>query len=437
MAVGVVVTMQVGEEVKRTALGQVLESRTFARCDQLKHFLRYVCDLELAGRGAEIHEYLIGVEALGRPKDFSPQDDSTVRSRAYSLRQKLQEYYEHESPEAPIRIELPKGSYNPLFVEASSTTQRGESRPSDVPAHPSQSAGRPMRSLAISFAAGAALMALLWVTTAWLNHRNSAKATIDPIVTEAWGPLARPNANVAVCVSSPPHLHLQAYADGPAGVPFHNPLLLPATPEITAFYESFRLSKPGTPVYMWRTTNSTLLGVTLGVAGAVRTLASLGASFEVIPEKVAGQLALRGRNIMRFGSPLDSSEIAFDLSRVPFSISFDPSIGEEVISGKPSGKPVRVFIPKRDRDMTYGLLTVMPTDDSSGSRTVIGSGISSAGTHAAIEFFRSPRHLRELKSRLNAEGYRSFPRAYQVIVQCVAMNSVEINFTYVAHFVMK
>lgn len=38
------------------ALEAVLKSRTFARSDQLQGFLRYICEMELAGRGNEITE---------------------------------------------------------------------------------------------------------------------------------------------------------------------------------------------------------------------------------------------------------------------------------------------------------------------------------------------------------------------------------------------
>src|SRR5258706_100322 len=54
--------------------------------------------------------------ALHRPADYSPGEDSSVRSRAHALRRKLQEYYEAEAPDAELRIELPKGSYRPIFV---------------------------------------------------------------------------------------------------------------------------------------------------------------------------------------------------------------------------------------------------------------------------------------------------------------------------------
>src|SRR5262245_23286640 len=102
---------------KQAALDAVLRSNTFARADQLKSFLKYVCEMEIAGHGHELSEYMIGVEALGRPSQYSPGDDSAVRNRAFALRKKLQEFYEREKPDAPISIELHKGSYCPRFIE--------------------------------------------------------------------------------------------------------------------------------------------------------------------------------------------------------------------------------------------------------------------------------------------------------------------------------
>ena len=44
------------------------------------------------------------------------EDDSSVRRRAYALRQKLEEVYAKELTDAPIRIDVPKGSYVPRFI---------------------------------------------------------------------------------------------------------------------------------------------------------------------------------------------------------------------------------------------------------------------------------------------------------------------------------
>ena len=104
------------ESDKRAALEQVLTSATFVRASQVRNFLRYICEMELRGLGHTLHEYLIGVEALGRPNAYSTDEDSSVRRRAYALRRKLDEVYAVELAEAPIRIVVPKGSYVPFFV---------------------------------------------------------------------------------------------------------------------------------------------------------------------------------------------------------------------------------------------------------------------------------------------------------------------------------
>ena len=104
------------EAEKHAALDEVLATAGFERADQLRSFLRYIGEKEIAGRGAELSEYVIGVEALGKPPGYSTGDDSSVRKRAHDLRQRLDELYAGPLAGARVRIELPKGRYAPRFV---------------------------------------------------------------------------------------------------------------------------------------------------------------------------------------------------------------------------------------------------------------------------------------------------------------------------------
>lgn len=108
--------MAIEATAKRDALDGVLKSESFARSESLRAFLRYVCEAEIEGRAQELTEYVIGVDALGRPPGYSPAQDGAVRNKAYELRHKLARYYEVENPKAPIKIEIPKGGYAPRFV---------------------------------------------------------------------------------------------------------------------------------------------------------------------------------------------------------------------------------------------------------------------------------------------------------------------------------
>lgn len=121
----------ISNEEKRLALTRVLESRTFGRSDQLRAFLRYVCEAELEGRANQLNEYALGVSVLGRPEGYSPAEDSSVRSRAYELRNKLKSYYQTEAPDDPIQIEIEKGAYVPRFQRRAPAEPE---RPAEPPA---------------------------------------------------------------------------------------------------------------------------------------------------------------------------------------------------------------------------------------------------------------------------------------------------------------
>src|SRR5882672_7170241 len=124
----------VSDRDKQRALELVLQSRTFVRSEQLRAFLRYVCSMEIEGRGEQITEYRIAVEALGRSEDYTTTEDSAVRNRAHALRVKLEELYTKEAPDAPIRIDFFKGSYRPHFVVHQPLGQNGSLAPVTTPA---------------------------------------------------------------------------------------------------------------------------------------------------------------------------------------------------------------------------------------------------------------------------------------------------------------
>jgi hypothetical protein len=81
---------------------------------------------------------------------------------------------------------------------------------------------------------------------------------------------------------------------------------------------------------------------------------------------------------------------------------------------------------------TYGLITVLPSNSTTNHqhRTIIFSGINSAGTQAAAEFFTSPDNLLLLKRQLEKDGHRTFPPAYQVVVSSEIVDNILVNFKY-------
>ena len=66
-------------------------------------------------------------------------------------------------------------------------------------------------------------------------------------------------------------------------------------------------------------------------------------------------------------------------------------------------------------------------------RTVVLSGLTSAGIQAAAEYFASPHHLLEFQNRLKAEGQSAIPSAYQIVIKATANAWLPLSFQYETH----
>jgi hypothetical protein len=103
-------------EAEREECEWLLTSGALCRPGNLTRILRYVCEEYFQGRADQLKEYTIGVEALGRRKEFDPQTDTIVRVTVHALRKRLVEIYQNEGADRAVRLILPRGSYAPSFI---------------------------------------------------------------------------------------------------------------------------------------------------------------------------------------------------------------------------------------------------------------------------------------------------------------------------------
>jgi hypothetical protein len=177
------------ESEKRAALDFALQSESLCRSDRLKSLLRFICEAEFAGRQEQLTEYEIAVSALGRRKDFSSLEDSTVRSRAFELRQKLERLYSVEAPEYPVHILIPKGSYRSRFLRHQVPDAESPlvSTPTISPPAPDELQKRLRWILpTVSFACGVLLTISVWLGTRYLPMTPAHLVASNP-----WSPELR------------------------------------------------------------------------------------------------------------------------------------------------------------------------------------------------------------------------------------------------------
>jgi Tol biopolymer transport system component len=108
---------QIRGEAIRAAVSRLLASPEFAQSERMQRLLQYLIGAVLDGRGGELKETVIGVDVYGRAPGYDPKIDGIVRTEARRLRLKLGEYYGGAGASEPIRIDLPKGGYVPVFEQ--------------------------------------------------------------------------------------------------------------------------------------------------------------------------------------------------------------------------------------------------------------------------------------------------------------------------------
>jgi hypothetical protein len=96
-------------------LQRVVESTPFRRATRLRDFLVYVGN-EALNDVEEIHEQQIGIAVFERPIGYDTAQDNIVRVNAMEVRKRIELYFANEGKEESLVLEIPRGTYIPLFV---------------------------------------------------------------------------------------------------------------------------------------------------------------------------------------------------------------------------------------------------------------------------------------------------------------------------------
>jgi hypothetical protein len=94
---------------------RVVASPQFSKSERLSSFLLFVCRLSLLGQNHKINEQNIGRAVFERKADYDTAVDGIVRTHASRLRQRLEQYFDEYGQDETLLLEMPPGSYVPVF----------------------------------------------------------------------------------------------------------------------------------------------------------------------------------------------------------------------------------------------------------------------------------------------------------------------------------
>jgi hypothetical protein len=107
---------------KRWQLVQrIVSSPPFQKSTRLRDLLHFITEQTIHGKAHELTEQHIGNALFHKPSDYRPLEDSSVRVHVRQLRLKLHEYFNEDGRNEPVILDIPKGSYAPVFRTALKT----------------------------------------------------------------------------------------------------------------------------------------------------------------------------------------------------------------------------------------------------------------------------------------------------------------------------
>jgi hypothetical protein len=446
----------IAREEVQVALGRILDSKQFVHAPKKQKFLRLLSEFYVQGRVGELNEYLIGREVFDRDEQYNPADDPIVRVGAHDVRKKLELYYQHDGAEDDIRLEIPVGSYEPVFRRRRSIESEAPSAPpreelpqvvaapapvlhlnpsvvaNDVALPAEPVAGRWRSAIVLGAFSGLLLVAMgylgwsNWALRQQVAERNGVREFAGAV----WQPILETEKPALLVLSNPTVYRLGNAGDLPAAV--KNSVSL--TPEqaralAAAHQDNFAIRNlTPDPRLVASVGTYTGIGEAIGAQRVTDLLRTAGKSVLLKRSRTMSAEDLKDHPAILFGS-VWSNEWSGKLPQMEDFVY----TGRATIENRgPREGEAREYQSKFDVQTgrlieDYALVTLKPGLGDESPLMVL-SGLRSAGTEAAAEFVTNRNHLGELNRRLIEAGS---PRHYQVLLRVGVENGIPTTISIV------
>jgi hypothetical protein len=434
----------------------ILASNTFKVSATLQQLLEFLAERSVLGNAAEIKEYTIGIEALGRKQDFDPKTDPIVRVQMHRLRQKLREYYDSEGRGDSVLVDLPRGHYVLRFVvlptprasgssfEALVEPERGEMPPAGhkfeaetLPLGSRLRVGRWFSNWAATGSLGL-LCFLLGAGTSWhflarQPARNSARPapSAEP-VTNFWNSLLASDPKPIISYADAVFLldnsnDLFRYRSGPVAP--RGALVDPYLARQDAS-DPFLAAQAG-PLYYENGYTGT--GELQAVARLVQLLTRMGKVPTILSSREITADDLQQHTVIFLGSPSQNPAVA----QLPANgdLRFEAPApdheiwGESIVSLHPTSGQAAEYQTERDPGTgvlksDFGLFSVQP-GILPGHFLIVMAGLDTTGTEGSAQYATSISGVEELSRALTGAGIggdKRFTLGFQALL-CVHLEN--------------
>ncbi len=380
----------------REQLHRLLVHPLFANSKRYPALLSYTVEETLKGNAAELKERSIGIEVFGRAPTYDANADPVVRITAGEVRKRLSLYYYDSSHAGEMVVELPLGTYVPIFrqpeLPAEPPTEAREPAPivvapQIIQAAPSAvSALAPMKPTRWKWLVTGALVIAGCVAGVIVGMQIKPTPAPKPLsnIDRFWEPFTSSLSPTTFCLGEP-----AKNIDMDSINSFEAPMTTPAEPQ--KLYVRLHLAG---------------LFALADVTTLTRAAAALEArqkTFRILPASEASFAQLREGPIVLIGA-FDNIWTLRVTQKLRFG--FESKDGVALIVDRKSQTKTTWAtawdLPYQKLSRDYAIVARIH-DSTTGQPVIIAAGISEEGTEAAGEILYNPVYLDSLVAKAPAD----------------------------------
>lgn len=412
---------QVLNEGMLDQVDRIVRSETFRGSEVLRQLLKFLAERSASGETDQLKEYVIAVDALGKPSTYDPRHDSAVRIQVSRLRQKLTDYYHNEGKDDRLIIELPKGHFKltcgPRTPLPDTPVPRSKIRASHT-----------MVWIAVVLWLTFLIAVALWGHFA-LKLRNfdrvsTATSGWTPDLEELWRPFLNTSRPTILAIEDPLFVELHHglgvyYRDRSVNQwgDFLN------SPYVTALRKAMK-QPDAKPSRYYTTLGEVNAAFFIARLFGAESRISLAKTSELSWQQVADNNVLFVGAQAFFNSQMHAMELQPELVRTPGGIgNLHPRPGEPTMfSDQFSASPT-------EEGYVYALVTRLPGPRGTGQLQTFTSS-TGAGYAGAVQCFTDPNFARMLVANFKAT-YGKIPAFYQILLKIEFKDAVPTDTSLV------
>jgi hypothetical protein len=423
----------------RGLLERILSSKQFSNAPKKQKFLQLICETYMAGRADELNEYLIGYEVFNRHDTYNPALDPIVRVGAHELRKKLERYYKSEGKNDEILLEIPVGSYIPIFTRRPLSPETNEPAQTvrATPVSPFRlGLGIPWITL---IGSAFVLLIVAVILLASSNRQLQQQIKEGPPPKELaenyrliWEPFLKDESPTLVVLSNPTVYRFWNQAD-PESLSARSINLTAAETDAlakTLGREQFALKHNLLPRLVPSSDEYTGLGEAVGLYRIATLFNGIDRNIRLKQSRTVSAEDLKNNHVILLGSVWVNEWSG----KISIKEDFISSAGGTILNQNPLPGEQREYSARFDGKTgklieDYSLITVKPNISEKNTVMVL-AGTHSEGTEAAAEYLTGEDRLAALNKRL-FEFESGPPRYFQVLLKVAIDNGIPTTISTV------